>query len=152
MAYECSQFKVYALGTVMMSKKQGQLLISAACVYAVWFYYSSKYITSARSICWCLISVWRFCSMSENQSLFKDWMQHSLFTFSNRFMLLGSKSSHLYVFHETVLDVYLVNAQNHQKILINYKEFREKQPFLTRLFWEKVKRIECTLFAGKNKG
>lgn len=57
MAYECSQFKVYALGTVVMSKKQGQLLILAACGYAVWFCYSSKYITSARSICWCLVSV-----------------------------------------------------------------------------------------------
>lgn len=90
--------------------------------------------------------------MSENQSLFKDWLQHSLFTFSNQFMLLGSKSCHLHVFHEAMLDVCLVTAQNHQKVLINYKEFREKQPFLTRLFREKVKRIECTLFAGKNKG
>lgn len=56
--------------------------------------------------------------MSENQSLFKDWLQHSLFTFSNQFMLLGSKSCHLHVFHEAMLDVCLVTAQNHQKILI----------------------------------
>lgn len=35
--------------------------------------------------------------------------------------------------------VYPLYAADHLKVLINYKEFREKQPFLTQLFGEKVK-------------
>lgn len=74
------------------------------------------------------------------------------FTFTNHFTLLGNRSAHFCVFAEIMLEVRSLYAQNHQKILKKHSKFREEQPFLTHLFQEKVKRTECTLFAGKNKG
>lgn len=54
--------------------------------------------------------------------------------------MLGNRSAHFHVSLKTILEVYSLYAADHLKVLINYKEFREKQPFLTQLFGEKVKK------------
>lgn len=54
--------------------------------------------------------------------------------------MLGNRSAHFHVSLKTILEVYSLYAADHLKVLINSKEFREKQPFLTQLFGEKVKK------------